>query len=58
MKPKAKEKKPFDASLVLKDDGLIGFEFANSITIDRDFTMKEYMPNDSLNESTYCYNLF
>lgn len=19
--------------------------------------MKEYMPNDSLNESTYCYNL-
>ncbi|MFF2590358.1 topoisomerase C-terminal repeat-containing protein [Peribacillus butanolivorans] len=58
MKPKAKEKKPFDASLVLKDDGSIGFEFANSITIDRGFTMKEYMPNDSLNESTYCYNLF
>ncbi|MFD4820145.1 type IA DNA topoisomerase [Peribacillus butanolivorans] len=28
MKPKAKEKKPFDASLVLKDDGSIGFEFA------------------------------
>ncbi|MGE6613412.1 hypothetical protein ACQKFG_23350 [Peribacillus sp. NPDC076916] len=27
MKPKAKEKKPFDASLVLKDDGSIGFEF-------------------------------
>ncbi|MEF2096598.1 topoisomerase C-terminal repeat-containing protein [Bacillus sp. CFBP9009] len=25
MKPKAKEKKPFDASLVLKDDGSIGF---------------------------------
>ncbi|MFS0604938.1 DNA topoisomerase III [Peribacillus frigoritolerans] len=28
MKPKAKEKKPFDASLILKDDGSIGFEFA------------------------------
>ncbi|WP_412760961.1 topoisomerase C-terminal repeat-containing protein [Peribacillus frigoritolerans] len=28
MKPKAKEKKPFDASLVLKDDGSNGFEFA------------------------------
>ncbi|CAN7674598.1 hypothetical protein LJR015_003468 [Peribacillus frigoritolerans] len=28
MKPKAKEKKPFDASLVLKDDGSIGLEFA------------------------------
>ncbi|MFJ7856140.1 hypothetical protein ACIQX3_25855 [Peribacillus frigoritolerans] len=26
MKPKAKEKKPFDASLVLKDDGSIGLE--------------------------------
>lgn len=28
MKPKAKDKKPFDASLILKDDGSIGFEFA------------------------------
>ncbi|MED3760861.1 MULTISPECIES: hypothetical protein [Peribacillus] len=28
MKPKAKEKKPFDASLVLKDDESIGLEFA------------------------------
>ncbi|MGM0924689.1 MAG: DNA topoisomerase 3 [Bacillota bacterium] len=27
LKPKAKEKKPFDAMLVLKDDGSIGFEF-------------------------------
>jgi DNA topoisomerase-3 len=27
MKPTAKEKKPFDASLILKDDGSIGFEF-------------------------------
>ncbi|MFP3510614.1 FCD domain-containing protein [Peribacillus sp. SIMBA_075] len=28
MKPKAKEKKPFDAFLVLKDDGSIGFAFS------------------------------
>lgn len=27
MKPKSKEKKPFDAALILKDDGTIGFEF-------------------------------
>ncbi|WP_434167128.1 topoisomerase C-terminal repeat-containing protein [Peribacillus frigoritolerans] len=36
MKPKAKEKKPFDASLVLKDDGSIGFEFA-----------KKHLPNQN-----------
>ncbi|QNK47476.1 hypothetical protein H7F28_19550 [Brevibacterium sp. PAMC23299] len=32
MKPKAKEKKPFDASLVLKDDGSIGLEVCKKNT--------------------------
>ncbi|MGW6666370.1 topoisomerase C-terminal repeat-containing protein [Peribacillus sp. NPDC055009] len=35
MKPKAKEKKPFDASLVLKDDGSIGFEFAKKLLLNQ-----------------------
>ena len=40
MKPKAKEKKPFDASLVLKDDGSIGFEFAKKHLLNQNNKLK------------------
>lgn len=40
MKPKAKEKKPFDASLVLKDDGLIGLEFAKKHLLNQSNKLK------------------
>ncbi|WP_260357850.1 topoisomerase C-terminal repeat-containing protein [Peribacillus frigoritolerans] len=43
MKPKAKQEKPFDASLVLKDDGSIGFEFAKKHLLNQNNKLKSLL---------------